>query len=189
MEFLRTSKCVFVLCLAISACASQRHDLIREHFDEATAATITEVIEPWTFMRERPEAAVNAADYISLTAVDVNRVGDHRLYLVAQAWSTIDREVWRGFDSPDLQIFADGRALSLKLVQPDPNLIGFGSLTRDKPGRPRWIYTVNAEQCAFLAHASQVRLSLKSGNATVILDPTNAGGAALSELVEGRTGE
>ena len=45
---------------------------------------------PLVFARERPSLAVNARDYISLVAVDVNRGGQHQLYWYGYVWTTID---------------------------------------------------------------------------------------------------
>ena len=61
MEFLmiRSVSLSFVLIM-LSACASHP-TATRQYFDEKTAATITQTVEPWTFIHERPEAAVMRA--------------------------------------------------------------------------------------------------------------------------------
>jgi hypothetical protein len=192
MEFLRMRKLIIAFAAAIIAgCASQQHALTREYFDETTAATISEVVQPWIFVRERPEAAVNAGDYVSVSGVDVNRSGDHRLYLIVRAWSTIDREVWNRFASPTLDFSADGRVITPKLVESQPESIGLNlgndkRGTNDKPGLRRWVYAIDPEQCVFLSRASQVRIAMRTGDAGVSLAPASTGGEALGALAERR---
>ncbi|HEU4653728.1 MAG TPA: hypothetical protein VFS47_07065 [Steroidobacteraceae bacterium] len=183
MEFLKIRSAVLALSvMSMCGCLGQSRPLIREYFDETTAATIREVTEPWLFVRERPEAAVNAGDYVSLAGFDVNRSGEHRTYLVVRAWSTIDRTVWREFAAPELQIIADGRVLTPKFIHADPKSIGLGTLQKERRGLRRWIYAVDAEPCGFLSNALRVQISLRQAGRVVMLTPANNGGDGLSQV-------
>lgn len=65
---------------------------VHEYLDSQTAATVRTTFKPFVYAHEFPQFAANARDYLSIAAVDVDRSGDHRYYVVAVSWSTID---WR----------------------------------------------------------------------------------------------
>lgn len=98
----------------------------QEFTDTRTALTIIGAAEPLVVSHEEPSLAVNARDYLSLGAIEVNRLGDYEHYLVVVAWSTIDRGRIRGMSSqpvvPErLQLRLDGRTFKLVAgTEPDP---------------------------------------------------------------------
>lgn len=98
----------------------------QEFTDTRTALTVIGAAEPLVVSHEEPSLAVNARDYLSLGAIEVNRMGDYEHYLVVVAWSTIDRGRIRGMSSqpvvPDqLQLRLDGRTFKLAAgTEPDP---------------------------------------------------------------------
>jgi hypothetical protein len=104
------------LHLSAAACAGST-GAVAEYVDERTGANITVVGRALTFALERSTLAANARDYVSLTAVEVDRSGEAQIYLVGFFWSTIDRR--RG-TSPlrasdrIIEIFADGRRVRLR---------------------------------------------------------------------------
>ena len=116
--------------IVTSGCASRQATGPREYLDERTAATITVAGETMVFAYDRPELGVNARDYVTLTAVDVNTSGRHALHLVGYAWSTLDK---RGVAEGDsrYEIMADDRTLPL---QPMPD--GFRSIGVNEPPIP-----------------------------------------------------
>ena len=96
---------------AVTSPAAFGAELVREYLDEKTAATITVTSASMIFARERPELAVNARDYISLAALEVNRAGTRSYYWFAYVWSTIDRrdDTPLLIESDELVLMADGR--------------------------------------------------------------------------------
>jgi hypothetical protein len=116
--------------ILIAGCASEQRAGPREYLDERTAATITVAGESMVFACNRPELGVNARDYVTLTAVDVNTSGRHATHLVGYAWSTLDKRAIRESDSR-YEIVADDRTLPL---QPMPD--GFRSIGVDEPPIP-----------------------------------------------------
>jgi hypothetical protein len=87
-----------------------------EFLDERTGATITVVHDPLVFALERSSLAANARDYISLTAVEVDRSGSLQIYLIGYVWSTIDRRGHSAGADPapkSLEMMADGRRIPL----------------------------------------------------------------------------
>jgi len=110
-----------------AGCASERPAGPREYLDERTAATITVAGESMVFACERPELGVNARDYVTLTAVDINTSGRHATHLVGYAWSTLDKRAIKESDSR-YEVVADDRTLPL---QPMPG--GFRSIGVNEP--------------------------------------------------------
>ena len=84
-----------ILLLLCGACAhtapATEQALIREYLDPQTAMTVRVVAEPFIYGRDVPELAVNARDFVSLGAVELDNMGRHRLFLALVSWSTIDR--------------------------------------------------------------------------------------------------
>ena len=116
--------------MLMAGCASEQQAGPREYLDERTAATITVAGEAMVFACDRPELGVNARDYVTLTAVDVNTSGRHAMHLVGYAWSTLDK---RGAHERNslYDIVADDRTLPL---QPMPG--GFRSIGVNEPPIP-----------------------------------------------------
>jgi hypothetical protein len=124
------AKGALLAAILMAGCASEQPVGPREYLDERTAATITVAGESMIFACERPELGVNARDYVTLTAVDVNTSGRHATHLVGYAWSTLDKRATREGDSRH-ELVADDRTLPL---QPMPD--GFRSIGVNEPPIP-----------------------------------------------------
>ncbi len=114
----------------MAGCASEQQAGPREYLDERTAATITIAGESMVFACDRPELGVNARDYVTLTAVDVNTSGRHAMHLVGYAWSTLDKRAIVESDSR-YELIADDRTLPLQAM-PE----GFRSIGVNEPPIP-----------------------------------------------------
>ena len=87
--------------------------------DERTGASLTVVDQPLVLARERRDVAVQARDYLTLVAAELNVSGARRLVWVAHQWSTIDTRV-TGFQpvpGAALLLVADGRDLRLAPIE------------------------------------------------------------------------
>ncbi len=86
---------IFALLLLSSGCAHTlpptEKSRITEYLDPQTAMTVRVVSEPFVYGRDAPELAVNARDYLSVGAVELDNMGKHRIFLALVSWSTIDR--------------------------------------------------------------------------------------------------
>jgi hypothetical protein len=81
-----------VLCGACAHTApSVEPSKVTEYLDPNTAMTVRVVSEPFIYGRDVPELAVNARDFISLGAVELDNMGKHRFFVALVSWSTIDR--------------------------------------------------------------------------------------------------
>ncbi|HEY0680868.1 MAG TPA: hypothetical protein VGD45_00915 [Steroidobacter sp.] len=74
--------------LMLVGCASQ--PTVKSWMDPVSSVTITAQTEPMVMVRSDPPPVFNERDYAQLTAIEVNRMGDRRLYLVAILWTTAD---------------------------------------------------------------------------------------------------
>lgn len=77
-----------VLSLIVAGCASQ--PTVKSWLDPVSSVTITAQTEPLVMVRASPAPVANERDYAQLAAIEVNRMGDRRLYLVAVLWTTAD---------------------------------------------------------------------------------------------------
>jgi hypothetical protein len=158
---MRSLWCLCAL-LFLSACANQRSLSPIEYLDEQTAATITKVAEPWVFNREGAPAQL---DFVHLYALDVNRMGNHQLYLVVlKHWAAPDLPQDR---APLLEVRTSNASnLSFEAVPSSAREIGIGQpLDPMAPrGAQSWCYPVNAAQLASISSSNDIRLALVAGD-------------------------
>jgi len=138
--------------VAVVGCATQPVVTPHQYLDEETAATVTVVSEPWIFSTKRPdgpalptvmedrspettgtareksEFAADRRDLISLYAIDVNRMGDHRQYLAVQ--QSLPRANGNA-SVPTLELRSGDQLLALKPVTQTPRELGIVARTHD----------------------------------------------------------
>lgn len=86
--------------------------------DERSGATLTVVDRPLVLARERRDVAVQARDYLTMLAAEINESGHRRLVWVVHQWSTIDARARDFQPTPGavLLLVADGRDLRLNPI-------------------------------------------------------------------------
>lgn len=143
----------------LAGCASEQPHGPREYLDERTAATITVAGESMVFAYDRPDLGVNARDYVTLTAVDVNTAGRHATHLVGYAWSTLDKRAVKESDSR-YEIVADDRTLPLQSMPDGFRSIGVNEPPIPVPSRDALPLTapVTRDQLQFLRDTPGVRV-------------------------------
>ena len=143
----------------LAGCASEQPHGPREYLDERTAATITVAGESMVFAYDRPDLGVNARDYVTLTAVDVNTAGRHATHLVGYAWSTLDKRAVKESDSR-YEIVADDRTLPLQAMPDGFRSIGVNEPPIPVPSRDALPLTapVTRDQLQFLRDTPGVRV-------------------------------
>lgn len=77
-----------LVLFALAGCASQ--PTVKQWLDPVSSVTITAQTEPLVLIRAAPAPSANERDYAQLAAIEVNRQGDRKLYLVAILWTTAD---------------------------------------------------------------------------------------------------
>lgn len=83
-----------LLTLMLAGCAAQ--PTVKSWIDPKSSVTITAQTEPLVLIRAAPAPTLNERDYAQLTAIEVNRMGERKLYLVAILWSSA--ELWADQD-------------------------------------------------------------------------------------------
>lgn len=141
-----------------------RNPVPSEYLDERTGATIIVAAEPWVFALERSTLAANARDYISLTAVEVDRSGHLQVYLIGYVWTTIDsrsRVARSDLATTPLDLFADGRLILLKPQARFPDdFLDDRRLRPETSGRPqRAAYLVSCDILRYLASSRHASIS------------------------------
>ena len=128
----------------------------RQVLDAKTGATLMVVDEPLILARERRDVAVQARDYLTVVAAEINLSGRRRLFLAVHEWSTIDSRATspmiRGH--PALLLVADGRDLRLETAvdQAATALMGSRDLLRPEDAIvTTTLYDVDAATLDYLA--------------------------------------
>lgn len=148
------------MATTIVGCAAERVVTPREYLDEQTAATITVVADPWVFNRE---GTTPQLDFLNLYAIDVNRMGDHRQYLVVvQYWPEPE---WKSA-LPALEIRAAGAVARLEPFSASPREIGIGQpLDASAPrSATYWFYPVERAQLETIARTKHTSIALLKEN-------------------------
>jgi hypothetical protein len=113
--------------LILISCMTEHAPAGQEVFDEETGNTVTVVSKPLVFARERTDVAAHARDYATLVAVEVDRSGSFKDFLLLYRWSTVDKRMTSPPqpDEEEMRLTSDGRVISLKPLESLP--VGVGS--------------------------------------------------------------
>jgi hypothetical protein len=163
----------------LGACTATPNLEPRQYLDEQTAATITAVPEPWIFHRE---GTTPQLDFIHLYAVDVNRMGEHRQYLVVvKHWPAPD---FASEPIPALEVSAQGQQVRLDAVQASARELGVGqSLDKTAPrGAQSWFYPVDQSVLEGVSRSPDVKLGLAHSNGHASYTVWRDGQPAFQEL-------
>jgi hypothetical protein len=155
--------------LVLTSCASVG-PAVRTYLDTKTAVTVRASAEPWVFAREAPELAANSRDYLDLRLLEVDSMGERRLYLTATAWSTVDR---RGAPTAAATVLAQLRLLAggetCDLVDPPAGDDAAAVTTRMFERRPGQLavhaYAIAPDVARRFVGAGALRVELGTGHA------------------------
>jgi hypothetical protein len=151
---------IWLLVVVLVACATTTAP--REYIDNDTAATVTVASAAFVFARERPDLAIHAQDYVTITPVQVNRAGQRVTYLYCQLWSTIDRRRNKTVvsEKSELALVADDRRVELPR-NADIRRLGLGhSPVAEIGGAEIRVAAVNNELLHFALNADQLRIGI-----------------------------
>ena len=157
--------------------------------DENSGASITVVDQPLVLARERRDVAVQARDYLTLVAAEINESGHRRLVWVVHQWSTIDARAIDVQPAPDtpLLLVADGRDLRLKPIG-DSGALRYvhnpALLAPEDSDAVTTAYAVDAATLEFVATSRQLSAAFPDSRLTLPFAPWKDGRAALRRFVE-----
>lgn len=151
---------ILSIAIVLTGCSTST---VREYLDDETAATVSVSTDSWIFARERPDLAVNARDYVTVTPVQTNRGGQRTLYLYCQLWSTIDRRRDKSIvpSTAALALAADDRRFPLPSGAPDLRRLGFGRapVEREHPGAEIRLAVIDIDALRFLSGANELKVT------------------------------
>ena len=157
--------------LLMLAMAADAGPATRQYLDRRTGATITVATRELVFARLRTAYAVNARDYVSLVAVDVNRGGRHSLYWWGYLWSTIDdgrtgNPAATATSEPRWVLLADGRPIVLQPAPAPAAELGLGELPLARPVRHARavLFVADAEMLDYVSRSTAVRVQTEDGS-------------------------
>jgi hypothetical protein len=154
---------LLVVLLTLVGCATQ--PTVKSWLDPVSASTITAQFEPLILARVKPTRETNERDYAQLAAIEVNRMGARRLYLVAVLWSTNNLSIKQrhefvdSFAQVDLRL--DDRSLTLARLPDDVSALGIGQspLPLPIPGSHHVYYPVERAELRAIAQSKSAELT------------------------------
>lgn len=175
----------FVL-LMLAGCSSQ--PTVKSWLDPVSMATVTAQLEPLGLARPETKGAVNGRDYVRLAAVEVNRMGDRRLYLLAALWSNanLSDAQWQDFENSFRQIELRAEDLSVRLNRHpgDSAALGIGQSLLPIPGSRQIYYPIGRAELRAMAESRGVQVTTL-GRPDVILryEERKGGHESLSDFL------
>lgn len=137
--------------------------------DPVSAVTITAQAEPLVLDRVEKRRTINGRDYAQLTAIEVNRMGERKLYLVAVLWSNaqLTGKQWDNFESSfsKIDLRLDGRSLALNRFADDVSTLGIGQtpMPLPIPGARQIIYPIDRAELRAIVGSQDVQLTAIGG--------------------------
>jgi hypothetical protein len=168
----------------LSACSTQRSLVPREYLDEQTTATITVAAEPLIFVIKDAGFDASDRDFISLHAIDVNRMGTHRQFFAVLQSVPAAASTGEGAVKPVLELQLADRTQSLQPTNEDPQQIGIV-----QPIAPSysltakwWYFPVDRDTLKAVAATPQLGVALVLPQSRMAYEMMRDGRAELAEL-------
>lgn len=152
-----------LLMLTLAGCASQ--PTVKQWLDPVSSVTITAQTEPLVLVRASPAPTANERDYAQLAAIEVNRMGDRRLYLVAILWTTADlsSNQQAGFEDSfsRIEVQLPDRTVALTRHTGEISELGIGepALPLPIPGSRHVYFPVERNDLRALSQSNRVQLT------------------------------
>ena len=83
---MRMKHTTLLLMFTLLGCSSA--PTVKSWLDPLSSATLTAQLKPLILSRTEQAGSIEERDFTQLTALEVNRMGERRLYLVAVPWSS-----------------------------------------------------------------------------------------------------
>lgn len=151
-----------LLVFTLLGCSSA--PTVKSWLDPVSAATITAQIEPLILARDEQRHSLNERAFAQLTAVEVNRMGERRLYLVAVPWSSAQQtraeqeDFAKSFARVELRM--GDRSTLLTRHEGDIAKLGIGQspLPLPIPGTQQLFFPIERADLSALASSTRVQL-------------------------------
>lgn len=177
-----------LLLLTLLGCSST--PTVKSWLDPVTSATITAQSEPLIVARDEQTRSINERDFAQLAAVEVNRMGERRLYLVAALWSSAQQtrterdRFEKSFERVELRM--GDRSTTLARHQGDVSKLGVGQSPLPLPvsGSQQLFFPIERTDLAALASSTRVQLvALGEPDAPQIYEEWQDGRRSLNDFL------
>jgi len=151
-----------LLLLTLLGCTAP--PTVKSWLDPVSSATITAQSEPLILARDDQTRVNNERDYAQLAAIEVNRMGERRLYLVAILWSSVDRtrpareDFENAFAQVELRLGDRSVALARHPGQIAELGVGQSPLPLPIPGSQQIYFPIQRADLRALARSNHVQL-------------------------------
>jgi hypothetical protein len=145
---------------------------VKSWLDPVTMATITAQTDPMVLARRENRRTANGRDYAQLTAIEVNRMGARKLYLVAVLWSNaqLTGKQWQNFEDAfqQIEVRLDETAMTLTRLPEDVSALGIGQtpLPLPIPGTRQVYYPIDRPELRAFVAANRIEI-MAQGRAEV----------------------
>ena len=137
---------------------------VKSWLDPVSSATVTTQTEPLILARDSQARASDEREFTQLTALEINRMGERRLYLVVVPWSSEQRprteraEFEQSFARVELRM--GDRSTTLARYRGDIAELGVGQspLPLPIPGSQQWFFPIERVELNALASSSRLQL-------------------------------
>ncbi|MFC4314522.1 hypothetical protein ACFPN2_35980 [Steroidobacter flavus] len=150
--------------MILTGCATQ--PTVKSWIDPKSSVTITAQTEPLVLIRAEPAPSMNERDYAQLTAIEVNRMGERKLYLVAILWSSA--EIWSDqqntFASAFQQIDVNvgDRTVALTPYTGEVSELGISEeLPLPIPGSSHIYFPISRDDLRAISRSSKIQLTAR----------------------------
>lgn len=150
-----------LLILTLVGCTTA--PTVKSWLDPVSSATLTTQNAPLILAREESARSVTEREFTQLTALEVNRMGERRLYLIAVPWNAertrrANDDFEKSFERIELRM--GERAATLTRYQGDVAKLGIGQspLPLPTPGSRQWFFPIERAELSALANSTHVQL-------------------------------
>lgn len=186
--------CALLALLMLAGCSAQ--PTVTSWMDPKSSVTITAQTEPMVMIRADPPPVFNERDYAQLTAIEVNRMGDRRLYLVAILWTTAELSLTapEQFEAPfqQIEVQVGDRALALTRHTGNVSELGISQspLPLPIPGSTHIYFPIEREELRAISRSSRIQLTTRGvPNAPRRYEEFSDGRQSLSDFLSQLPGE
>lgn len=153
-----------LLTLMLAGCAAQ--PTVKSWIDPKSSVTITAQTEPLVLIRAAPAPSLNERDYAQLTAIEVNRMGERKLYLVAILWSSA--ELWADQNQTfqnafkQIEVNLGDRTVALTPHTGEVSELGISeALPLPIPGSSQIYFPISRDDLRAISHSTRIELTAR----------------------------
>lgn len=146
-----------LVTLMLAGCAAQ--PTVKSWMDPKSSVTITAQTEPLVLIRAQPAPSLNERDYAQLTAIEVNRMGERTLYLVAILWNSAELGTFQDAFK-HIEVNLGDRSIALTPHTGDVSELGISqTLPLPIPGSSQIYFPISRDQLRAISRSTRIELT------------------------------